>query len=412
MQRRRFLGSLLGTAAASAISSTPIHAAEPAAQTMLAAGNAAMPQGPAWQVPHLAKMHATPDRIMLTNLCTRPFRAMGPRQEAEKFGRKQVIHNYGHGGSGWSLSWGSAEVAVQTARRLQGRKETALAIIGCGAIGLTTAVMAQRSGFNVTIYTKDQFPNVRSAYATGIWSPESRICTLEHAPGFAASWEQQARTSHRMYMNLMGLPGNPVEWKDMYQLSDTPPGEGASGEKNEPEYPEFTKTLISDITPLQRDLVPGSHPFPAPFAKYYPLLHFNIAHYSRVLMDDFLQAGGRMVITEFTGPCDFAAIDERMIVNCPGYGARALLDDESITPVRGQTCKLIPQPELDYGIRYGSKQVSAYARRDGILVQAGADTDFGNADTTIDPEESIAAVQRLGAVMEETMYNQKRMAKA
>jgi glycine/D-amino acid oxidase-like deaminating enzyme len=411
MQRRRFLGSLLGTAAASAVNIPSSHAAE-SQSPGYAAETVAIHQGQAWQVPRLARIHATPDRIMLTNICTRPFRAMGPRQEAERIGRKQVIHNYGHGGSGWSLSWGSAEVAVGIAQSLQGSRENSLAVIGCGAIGLTTAVMAQRSGFKVTIYTKDQFPNVRSANATGIWSPESRICTLEHASGFAASWEKQARTSHRMYMNLMGLPGNPVEWKDIYQLSDTPPGEASSGEASEPLYPEFTSTLISDITPLQRELAPGSHPFPAPFAKYYPLLHFNIAHYSRVLMDDFLQAGGRMVITEFTGSSDFAAIGERLIVNCTGYGARDLLGDESITPVRGQTCKLIPQPELDYGIRYGSRHVSAYARRDGILVQAGAETDFGNADTTIDPDESIAAVQRLGAVMEEMIHNQERMAKA
>jgi glycine/D-amino acid oxidase-like deaminating enzyme len=408
MQRRRFLGSLLSTAAAASIMPTGVRAAD--AMAMPAAPP--MNRNPDWTVPPLAPMHASADRIMLTNLCTRPFRARGPRQEAETMGRKQVIHNYGHGGSGWSLSWGSAEVAIRIAESLQGRRERNLAVIGCGAIGLTTAVAAQRSGFDVTIYTRDQFPNVRSAFATGIWSPESRICTLEHASAFASSWEQQARTSHRMYMNLMGLPGNPVEWKDMYQLSDTPPGEGTSGEDGEPAYPEFTKALIGDITPLQRELAPGSHPFPAPFAKYYPLLHFNIAHYSRVLLDDFYQAGGRMVITELGGPRDFAAIDERLIINCTGYGARDLLDDDSITPVRGQTCKLIPQPELTYGIRYGSRHVSAYARRDGILVQAGAETDFGNADTTIDPEESVTAVERLGAVMAEMTYNQERMAKA
>ena len=42
-----------------------------------------------------------------------PFRAQGPRIEAEQIGDTLVVHNYGHGGSGWSLSWGSANLAMQ-----------------------------------------------------------------------------------------------------------------------------------------------------------------------------------------------------------------------------------------------------------------------------------------------------------
>ena len=48
-------------------------------------------------------------------VCTRPFRAQGPRIEAERLGDKLVVHNYGHGGSGWSLSWGSGTVALELA---------------------------------------------------------------------------------------------------------------------------------------------------------------------------------------------------------------------------------------------------------------------------------------------------------
>ena len=34
------------------------------------------------------------------------------------------------------------------------------------------------------------------------------------------------------------------------------------------------------------------------------------------------------------------------MINCPGYGARALWKDESIIPVRGQIAWLIPQREV------------------------------------------------------------------
>jgi D-amino-acid oxidase len=46
------------------------------------------------------------DRMFRITVCLRPFRATGPRQDVERVSDKVVVHNYGHGGSGWSLSWG------------------------------------------------------------------------------------------------------------------------------------------------------------------------------------------------------------------------------------------------------------------------------------------------------------------
>lgn len=404
MKRRSFLTRTLtgtgGLLAGAASLGSPAFAAQ---DGMTSAGT---PVTYPWQVPHLNPIHASPDRIIVTNLCTRPFRAQGPRQELEKMGRKNVIHNYGHGGSGWSLSWGSADIATEMALSTG---QSRIAVIGCGALGMTTAVMAQRKGLDVTIYSDTLPPYVRSSFATGVWSPESRICTREHADAFAASWEKQTRFSHNMFQNLLGVPGYPVEWKDIYQLSDEPFGSTASEEANEPEYPEFTKNLIKDITPVPQDLVPGTHPFAVAHARYAPLMMFNITYYSRMLLNDFYQAGGTLEIARFDSPRDFNALDERTVINCTGYGARELLGDDSIIPVRGQTAKLIPQPEVNYGIRYGSQKVFVYPRRDGMLLQAGGEHDFGNASTTIDPEESISATRRLQTLMEETMHNQRVM---
>ncbi len=50
---------------------------------------------------------ARPDRMFRVTVCLRPFRAAGPRIEAEWIDTKYVVHNYGHGGSGWSLSSGA-----------------------------------------------------------------------------------------------------------------------------------------------------------------------------------------------------------------------------------------------------------------------------------------------------------------
>src|SRR3954469_16010529 len=93
--------------------------------------------------PHLPALRMSIDRITRITVCTRPFRAQGPRTDVEKIGAKTVVHNYGHGGSGWSLSWGSGAIAANSALATGERD---IGVIGCGAIGLTTAIQLQRTG--------------------------------------------------------------------------------------------------------------------------------------------------------------------------------------------------------------------------------------------------------------------------
>ncbi|HEX4675139.1 MAG TPA: hypothetical protein VH209_07400, partial [Steroidobacteraceae bacterium] len=83
----------------------------------------------------LARLRASPDRITAITVCTRPFRAQGPRLDVERVGSKIIVHNYGHGGSGWSLSWGSSTLAT---RKALATDEREIGVIGCGALGLTS----------------------------------------------------------------------------------------------------------------------------------------------------------------------------------------------------------------------------------------------------------------------------------
>ena len=80
----------------------------------------------------LAPVRASLDRLFDITVCLRPFRAQGPRLDTEQVGDKLVVHNYGHGGSGWSLSWGSAHVVVAKAMQSSPKE---IAVIGCGAPG-------------------------------------------------------------------------------------------------------------------------------------------------------------------------------------------------------------------------------------------------------------------------------------
>ncbi|HEX7136659.1 MAG TPA: FAD-dependent oxidoreductase, partial [Vicinamibacterales bacterium] len=227
----------------------------------------------------IVPIRAHVDRIFRTTVCLRPFRAAGPRTDVEHVGNKVVVHNFGHGGSGWSLSWGAADLAVKKAREAAtGSRD--LAVIGCGALGLTAAITAQRTGLRVTIFAKERPPDVRSSRATGVWSPDSRIAlTSAAAPEFGAQWEAMARTSFAMYQSYLGLPGTPVEWTDAYMLSDTA-SSGSSGAERAAVSPGPAKrpedsathdfahyeSRIADITPEVQDLPPGTHPFPTKYA--------------------------------------------------------------------------------------------------------------------------------------------------
>jgi glycine/D-amino acid oxidase-like deaminating enzyme len=381
MQRRHFLGAApfaLGAA-------LPAHAA----------ALSDIPPAPWAGTPAVAPMRASADRLIDISVCTRPFRAQGPRIEAEQRFGKTLVHHYGHGGSGWSLSWGSARVALGL---VLARRPRHVAVIGSGAIGLTTARVAQRAGLRVRIYCKDRPPEVRSSAATGLWTPDSRICTSAAMPAaFAAQWEAMARSSFKTYQSLLGLAGNPVEWRDGYALSDTPFDQPLPDDDTEPDYPDLA-ARIADIHPKSRPLAPGEHPFRVPHARRFTQMVFNIASYQRMLMEDFLREGGAIETREFVHPREFGGLREPVVVNCTGYGARALLGDESIVPVRGQTARLVPQPEVDYLLSYRGHNLVAIPRRDGVLLATQEANDFGNANASVDRGACERAVERLAGL--------------
>jgi glycine/D-amino acid oxidase-like deaminating enzyme len=350
--------------------------------------------GPVYKGPPiaLAPLRASPDRLFDITVCLRPFRAAGPRLDTEQIGDTFVAHNYGHGGSGWSLSWGSGAVAV---RKAMAGSPKSVAVIGCGALGLTSAILAQRAGAKVTIYAKDLLPQARSSRATGSWTPDSRIALTQAAgPAFGDLWEEMARFSFKTYRQYLGLPGTPVEWTDRYNLYDTPPDQIAAQHRalNTMGFAEY-HDRISDLTPRPEMMPPGSTPFPTPYVQRSESMQFNVADYGHTLMNDFLVAGGRFRRMEFHSPSELTQLEEKVVINCPGYGGRALWKDESIVPVRGQIAWLIPQPEMTYGVFY--KDVSILSRRDGIVVQAveGGDLKGYNDDhEVIDRSEADKAV--------------------
>jgi glycine/D-amino acid oxidase-like deaminating enzyme len=270
--------------------------------------------------------------------------------------------------------------------------ERDIGVIGCGALGLTSALLLQRAGARVTIYAKDLPPNVRSSLATGLWTPDSRICFEDSAtPAFKQLWEGMARQSFQTYQTLLGLPGNPVEFIDNYFVTDDPLAqrrEPAPGDTR-PKFAELQRELIGDLIPNAADFGPGTHSLGAHYLRRNTLMMFNLSAYARMLLSDFRTNGGQIEIKEFHSPADFASLSQRTLINATGYGARALFGDQSITPIRGQLARMTPQPEVGYGLYY--KRVSFVPRRDGLVFQVvGNDDYYGFNDDTTTPSRAEA----------------------
>jgi hypothetical protein len=215
-----------------------------------------------------------------------------------------------------------------------------------------------------------------------------------------------------MYQSYYGMAGAPVEWTDRWNLSDTERGPRKPGGYVDPNVPggsnarpepvhDFVRlnSRIADLTPRAVEMPPGSTPFPTKYVSRSSSMTFNVADYSRQLLTDFLVAGGKIETREFHSPQELAALPQKVVVNCPGYGGRALWGDESIVPVRGQIAWLIPQEDAHYGLTY--KGLSMLARRDGVVMQyskGGEDEGWNDSDETPDrafAEEGVNVLAEL-----------------
>lgn len=331
----------------------------------------------------LRPLNLTPDRLMRITVCTRPFRSAGPRLGAVRLGQKTLIHNYGHGGAGWSIAWGCAADTTELAMAAA-PSPARIAVIGAGVIGMTTAIRLAETGADVTIYAEDFPAETRSARATGTWSPSSRIALTDNVDDtFADRWERWARISYGVHQRYIGKPGAPVEYLPHYALYDDPRG------PRSPATRDFLHLgrAVRALSPAWRTLDAGDFPFNAARARSGLRMIFNVAAYSDLLTRGFLLRGGRMERRSFPDVAAVTALDQPIIVNCAGYGAKSLWGDDDLFPVRGQINWLAPQSDARYGIYY--RNTSALSRSDGVIVQyTGPNEDWGFGDDTEKPDRS------------------------
>ena len=283
----------------------------------------------------LPLVEASWDRVIRTTVGLRPHRDSGFVLRAEKLDEKLLVHNYGHGGSGMSLSWGTGQMAAEAATE---RDQRRAAVIGCGVVGLTSARQLQRRGFDVTIYAMSVPPDTTSNMSLAGFTPTSGL--IENARR-TTEWTEQFRRAARIAYRQLQLLAGPyygVSWISNYNLTDEP----------EEGPPETGDLLPAELRTGGVRFGPGEHPFPTKYAFRRPVIRIEPSIYLDALVRDFLSFGGRIVIRKFDTPRDLMSLAQPIIINCTGLGSRTLFADDEIIPLKGQLTHFVPQPEINY----------------------------------------------------------------
>lgn len=315
----------------------------------------------AWAAPRISI-----DDVIRVIVGHRPFRPSGFVVRSESFNDKTVVHNYGHGGSGLSLCWGSSALAV---RETMGMKPGNIAVVGSGIMGLTSARLLQDAGWSVTIYTRDTWRHTTSNVAAGEWGPFGVHRPSRSSDAFKSQLNWAARITHHALTNLTGSDYG-IRWLETYTLSGSDASIGSEGP-------------LSDLFPYSATLGPGEHPFPSDYVQRVVTMQIDPSRLLRRLTQDFQLAGGTFVIRDFKDRDDVLSLSEAVIFNCTGLGAARLFDDEELVPAKGQLVFLPPDPAVDYMTFGGGRGMLHMFPRSDVILMGGI---FKEGDYTTHPE--------------------------
>lgn len=286
----------------------------------------------------------------------RPFRHGSPRLEVERRGDKVVAHNYGHGGSGITMAWGSAAEILDLLEPELAPGHP-VAVLGAGIVGLCTASLLLDRGYSVTVLAQDFPPHTTSNVAGGLWAP-THVALGQH-PEESVRHERILRRSWHMFRELDG---------EQYGIEEVPLFE--TDDRRHPLDP-MPDGLTDPPQRLNRMPFAGAQPG----GLVSKTLLVETPRFLQTLFQRLKDKGAAIVSRTLEGPCDLMALDEPAVVNCLGLGAGLIAPDPGMMPIRGQLVLLDPAPRpffMDHSLGY------IISRRDVLIL--GGTFEEGVAD--------------------------------
>ena len=341
---------------------------------------------PATAVPRLARPDIRPERVIHTTVGLRPYRPTGFVLRAEKLGDTLLVHNYGHGGGGIALSWGTGELAARLAQEAGVEQ---VAVLGCGAAGLAVSRLLQERGHVVTLYARDLPPDTTSFRSAGQCFPGPVFERGRESSSFLQTLVEAMRLSVSRFQMMAGERYG-VRWLPTYYMSQSPFAEdGLTG----------IRSPLRAVMPDFEVLAPHQHRFPFEYVRRFGSMVIDPGTYFSAVLEDFNAAGGRLIVRDFETADEVLRLQARLVVNCTGLGSKTLFGDEELEPVKGQLSVLPPQAEVEYATAGGGLYM--FPRRDGIVLggtwQRGAwslDPDDGETDRILSGNAEVFAALR------------------
>lgn len=330
----------------------------------------------------------------------RPHRRTGIRLERETLispsGTKHVVHNYGHGGAGITLSWGCAAIArdlvADIIAELGPARSHPVAILGIGVIGLTVAseLRLKFPALPITIYAKTTDVRKTTSFIAGGQFEPSQIWAEYTAPAKKEILTDYIRRSAEK-VRLLESSGRRHQFgiaqRSNYTL-DNP----------QPSFDIYTPP----------DVVPPFRPGRLPFAKLnddgreYRTWIVNPKFMLPTLVAELRRASVRFRARTLQTLDDVRGLAEAIVVNCTGYGAKKLFRDPLLQARRGHLVVLKNPAKLQYLFSGGCENsVISYmfARQDDIVVGGTVvRNDERETFDTSDPEDKQICLRILANI--------------
>lgn len=240
-------------------------------------------------------------------------------------------------------------------------------VVGCGVAGLTTAVVLAESGRRVKVWAREPAGRTTSAVAGGLWWPYR----IEPEP-LVGAW---ALASLAVYEELATRPQETgVRLVDGMHQGTRLDGLGEWAGR-----------------------VPGLRAVAGGVAARLPVIDMP-AHLAW-LRERLVKAGGAVEEREVT---DLAAVPAGVVVNCTGLGARALVPDPGVRPVRGQLAVVVNPGITTWftSVDHSSAASTYFIPQPGGLLLGGT-AEEGDWSLEPDPDTAAAIVARCAAIRPE-----------